>query len=411
MTTSETPAAPDVLAPAKLGPVELRNRVIKAATYEGLSHRALVTEDLVDFHVAYARGGVGMTTVAYCAVAKEGRTDRHQIHWTDEAMPGLRVLTDAVHAEGAAVSAQIGHGGPVANPKGNGAPALSPSRHFHATTLSFAQEASTADIRRITEAHGQAACRAVEAGFDAVEVHLGHNYLASSFLSPRVNHRTDAYGGSLENRARFAREIMRAVRDAVGGRIAVIAKMNMDDGVPGGFWLDEAIPVAQWLEQDGSVDALEMTAGSSLLNPMYLFKGDAPLEEFAAIMPQPIKLGVRAVGKRFLRSYPYRDAYLLEDARQIRAAVKLPMILLGGITDKPVMDLAMREGFEFVAMARALLREPDLVNRLRDDAGTPSLCIHCNKCMPTNFTGTRCVLVDRGTTRRDTWGKPAGYVA
>ncbi|MFB7086982.1 amidase family protein [Streptomyces sp. NPDC056296] len=149
MTTSETsdtpdashtPEAPDVLAPAKLGPVELRNRVIKAATYEGLSHKSLVTRDLVDFHVAYARGGVGMTTVAYCAVAKEGRTDRHQIHWTDEAMPGLRVLTDAVHAEGAAVSAQIGHGGPVANPKGNGAPALSPSRHFHATTISRAQE-------------------------------------------------------------------------------------------------------------------------------------------------------------------------------------------------------------------------------------------------------------------------------
>ncbi|NEB13453.1 NADH:flavin oxidoreductase [Streptomyces coelicoflavus] len=405
------PAAPDVLAPAKLGPVELRNRVIKAATYEGLSHKSLVTKDLVDFHVAYARGGVGMTTVAYCAVAKEGRTDRHQIHWTDEAMPGLRVLTDAVHAEGAAVSAQIGHGGPVANPKGNGAPALSPSRHFHATTLSFAKEASLDDIRRVTEAHAEAARRAVEAGFDAVEVHLGHNYLASSFLSPRVNHRTDAYGGSLTNRARLAREIMRAVHDAVGGRIAVVAKMNMDDGVPGGFWLDEAIPVAQWLEQDGTVDALEMTAGSSLLNPMYLFKGDAPLREFAEVMPQPMKLGVKMVGDRFLRSYPYRDAYLLEDARQIRAAVKLPMILLGGITGKPVMDLAMREGFEFVAMARALLREPDLVNRMREDATTPSLCIHCNKCMPTNFTGTRCVLVDRGTTRRETWGKPAGYVA
>lgn len=408
MTTTDTP---DVLAPAELGPLKLRNRVIKAATYEGLSHKSLVTQDLVDFHVAYARGGVGMTTVAYCAVSKEGRTDRHQIHWTDEAMPGLRVLTDAVHAEGAAVSAQIGHGGPVANPKGNGAPALSPSRHFHATTISWAQEASIDDLRRITEAHAEAARRAIDAGFDAVEVHLGHNYLASSFLSPKVNHRTDRYGGSLENRARFAREIMRAVHDAVGGRIAVIAKMNMDDGVPGGFWLDEAIPVAQWLEQDGTVDALEMTAGSSLLNPMYLFKGDAPLDDFSAIMPQPIKLGVKLVGKRFLRSYPYRDAYLLEDARQIRAAVKLPMILLGGITDKPAMDLAMREGFEYVAMARSLLREPDLVNRIREDATTPSLCIHCNKCMPTNFTGTRCVLVDRGTTRRETWGKPAGYVA
>lgn len=408
MTTTDTP---DVLAPARLGPLGLRNRVIKAATYEGLSHKSLVTQDLVDFHVAYARGGVGMTTVAYCAVSKEGRTDRHQIHWTDEAMPGLRVLTDAVHAEGAAVSAQVGHGGPVANPKGNGAPALSPSRHFHATTISWAQEASVDDLRRITEAHAEAARRAIDAGFDAVEVHLGHNYLASSFLSPKVNHRTDRYGGSLENRARFAREIMRAVHDAVGGRIAVIAKMNMDDGVPGGFWLDEAIPVAQWLEQDGTVDALEMTAGSSLLNPMYLFKGDAPLDDFSAIMPQPIKLGVKLVGKRFLRSYPYRDAYLLEDARQIRAAVKLPMILLGGITDKPAMDLAMREGFEYVAMARSLLREPDLVNRIREDATTPSLCIHCNKCMPTNFTGTRCVLVDRGTTRRETWGKPAGYVA
>ncbi|MFF1926054.1 NADH:flavin oxidoreductase [Streptomyces sp. NPDC058221] len=408
MTTTETP---DVLAPAQLGPVKLRNRVIKAATYEGLSHNSLVTKDLVDFHVGYARGGVGMTTVAYCAVAKEGRTDRHQVYWTDEAMPGLRVLTEAVHAEGAAVSAQIGHGGPVANPKGNGAPALSPSRHFHATTTSWAQEASVADIRRITEAHAEAARRAVRAGFDAVEVHLGHNYLASSFLSPKINHRTDAYGGSLENRARFAREIMRAVHDAVGGRTAVLAKMNMDDGVPGGFWLDEAIPVAQWLEQDGTVDALEMTAGSSLLNPMYLFKGDAPLKDFAAIMPQPIKLGVKLIGKRLLHSYPYRDAYLLEDARQIRAAVKLPMILLGGITDKPAMDLAMREGFEYVAMARALLREPDLINRVRDDATTPSLCIHCNKCMPTNFTGTRCVLVDRGTTRRETWGKPDGYVA
>ncbi|MEV6162262.1 NADH:flavin oxidoreductase [Streptomyces sp. NPDC052052] len=408
MTATEKP---DVLAPAELGPVRLRNRIIKAATYEGLSHKALVTKDLVDFHVAYARGGVGMTTVAYCAVAKEGRTDRHQIYWTDEAMPGLRVLTDAVHAEGAAVSAQIGHGGPVANPKGNGAPALSPTKHFHATSLNWAHETSVADIQRIVEAHAEAARRAIEAGFDAVEVHLGHNYLASSFLSPRINRRTDAYGGSLENRARFAREIMRAVHDAVGGRIAVIAKMNMDDGVPGGFWLDEAIPVAQWFEQDGTVDALEMTAGSSLLNPMYLFKGDAPLKEFAEIMPQPIKLGVKTVGKRFLHSYPYKDAYLLEDARQIRAAVKLPMILLGGVTGKPVMDLAMSEGFEFVAMARALLREPDLVNRLREDASTPSLCIHCNKCMPTNFTGTRCVLVDRSTPRRQNWGKANGYVA
>jgi 2,4-dienoyl-CoA reductase-like NADH-dependent reductase (Old Yellow Enzyme family) len=409
-TSAPATPVPDVLAPARLGPLRLRNRVIKAATYEGLSHRSRVTRDLVDFHVGYARGGVGMTTVAYCAVAPEGRTDRHQVQWTEEAMPGLRHLTDAVHAEGAAVSAQIGHAGAVANPKANGFPALAPTRRFQRSSMSFAQECTHDDIQRVVQAHADAAKRAIEAGFDAIEVHLGHNYLASSFLSRRINHRTDEYGGSLENRARFPRAIMRAVRDAVGDRIAIIVKMNMDDGVPGGFWLDEAIPVAEWLESDGTRDALEMTAGSSLLNPMYLFKGDAPLEEFAGVMPQPFKLGVKVVGKRLLRSYPYRDGYLLEDARQIRAAVKLPMILLGGITDRHMMDTAMAEGFGFVAMARALLREPDLINRIAADASTPSLCIHCNKCMPTNFTGTRCVLVDRTTTRRETWGRPEGYV-
>lgn len=388
-----TQPIPDVLAPAKLGPVTLRNRIIKSATYEGLSRDNKVTDALIDFHVRHAAGGVGMTTVAYCAVAPDGRTDRKQILWTEDALPGLRRLTEAVHAEGAAVSAQIGHAGPVANPKANGAPALGPSRHFHATTTSFTKAATRADLERIIKAHGHAARMAIRAGFDAVEIHLGHNYLASSFLSPRVNHRDDEYGGSLENRARLARAIAREVREAVGDRIAILAKFNMDDGVPGGFWLDEAIQVARWLEADGSLDALVLTAGSSLLNPMYLFRGDVPLREFAAIMPQPVKLGVQLVGKRFLKYYPYEDAYLLPLARQIRAAVKMPLVLLGGITGKPVMDLAMREGFEFVAMARALLREPDLINRIAKDPQTPSLCIHCNKCFTKIYGGTSCVLV------------------
>jgi len=187
-------------------------------------------------------------------------------------------------------------------------------------------------------------------------------------------------------------DIGRAVRDAVGSQLAVTAKLNMDDGVPGGFWLDESIQVAQWLEADGSVDALELTAGSSLLNPMYLFTGDAPVGEFAAQFPPPIRLALRASGNRFLRSYPYQEAYLLDRARQFRAALRLPLILLGGITRKETMDLAMAEGFAFVAMARALLREPDLVQRIQADPRTRSLCVHCNKCMPTIYRGTHCVL-------------------
>ncbi|MFC4053530.1 NADH:flavin oxidoreductase [Actinomadura syzygii] len=385
---------PDVLAPAKLGPVTLRNRVIKAATYEGLSKNSLVTDELIEFHVRHAAGGVGMTTVAYCAVAPDGRTHRKQILWTDEALPGLRKLTDAVHGEGAAVAAQIGHAGPVADPKGNRAPALAPNRRFYAAATGFTKAATQDDIERIVQGHAHAGRMAIEAGFDAVEIHLGHNYLASSFLSPKINRRKDEYGGSLENRARLSREIARAVRDAVGDRIAITAKLNMDDGVPGGFWLDEAIQVAKWLEADGSLDALELTAGSSLLNPMYLFKGDAPRRDFAAAMPQPVRLGIKLVGRWFLREYPYEDLYLLKDARQVRAAVKMPLILLGGVTDKQGMDTAMAEGFQFVAMARALLRESDLINRIKDEPDTESLCIHCNKCMTAIYGGTRCVLVE-----------------
>ncbi|GAA1632993.1 NADH:flavin oxidoreductase [Nonomuraea maheshkhaliensis] len=382
----------DVFQQARLGPLTLRNRIIKAATFEGMARNALVGDDLIAFHRAHAAGGAAMTTVAYCAVAPEGRTQRHQLWMRQEALPGLRRLTDAVHAEGAAVSAQLGHAGPVANSRSTRLPALAPSARVNPQAMAMTRRATVADIERITAAHATAAELAVRAGFDAVEIHLGHNYFASSFLSPRLNRRRDAYGGSLANRAKVALGAARAVRDAVGDRVAVLAKLNMEDGVRGGLGIEESLEVARRLERDGSVDALELTCGSSLLNPMYLFRGEAPLREFAATFRQPMRLGVELTGGRFIRAYPYQEAYLLDSARRFRAALKLPLILLGGISQRATMDLAMAEGFEFVAMARALLREPDLVNRLRADPATRSLCVHCNKCMPTIFTGTRCVL-------------------
>lgn len=383
---------PDVFTPARLGPVQLRNRVIKAATFEGRTPDALVTDELIEYHRAPAAGGVGMSTVAYCAVSPEGRTDRHQIWMRPEAVPGLRRLTDAIHAEGAAASAQLGHAGPVANAASNRLPAIAPGRLFSPLGMARTHRPDDTDLRRIIEAHGNAARLAIEAGFDAVELHFGHNYLTSSFLSPLLNRRTDGWGGPLVNRARLAREIARTVREAVGDRIAVTAKLGMDDGVPGGLRLEESLQVGRWLEDDGALDAIQLTEGSSLLNPMYLFRGEAPRREFARAFPQPLGWGIRVGGRAFLREYPYREAYLLEDARQFREELSMPLILLGGITEKATMDLAMAEGFEFVAMARALLRQPDLVNRIQKDEATRSLCTHCNKCMPTIYTGARCVL-------------------
>jgi len=391
-------SAPDVFSPAKLGPITLRNRTIKAATFEGRTPNALVTDDLIAFHRAMAAGGVGMTTVAYCAVSPGGRTDGKQVWMRPEAVPGLQRLTAAVHAEGAAISAQIGHAGPVADARSNKARALAPVRFFNPIAMRFAKHADINDINDVIAAHALAARFAIDSGFDAVEIHLGHNYLASSFLSPLVNRRTDEFGGSLENRAKVARGIVLAVRREVErlgpAPIAVTAKLNMADGVRGGISIEESLQTAKWLQDDGGLDALELTAGSSLLNPMYLFRGDAPLKEFAATFSPPLRWGMLMTGKKFLREYPYRDTYLLRDAQQFRNELTLPLILLGGITNRESMDLAMAEGFDFVAMGRALLAEPDLINRIKTDGdahSVKSVCTHCNKCMPTIYSRTVCV--------------------
>jgi len=382
-----------VFGSARLGPITLKNRIIKAATFEGRSPRGVVTDDLIAFHRRVAAGGAAMTTVAYLAVSPDGRTDRHCVVLGDEAVPGLRRLTEAVHADGAAVAAQIGHAGPVANARSNRSPSIGPSRRMSAGGT-VTRAVSVDDIARITDDYRRGAANAAGAGFDCVEVHIGHNYLLSAFLSPRLNRRTDQWGGSLVNRARFPRQVVLAVREAVGNDVAVTAKLNMADGVPGGFWLEESVEFARMLEEDGAIDALELTGGSSLSNPMYLFRGEVPLREFAATQPALLRIGLRAVGSRFLREYPFEEAYFLPYARQFLAALSMPLVLLGGVDRLDTVEGAVAEGFSFVAMARALLREPDLVSRWEKGVADDGLCIHCNKCMPTIYSGTRCVLVE-----------------
>lgn len=378
----------------ELGPLTLRNRVVKAATFEGYSPGGAVTDDLVEFHRRVAAGGAALTTVAYLSVAPEGRTDDGCIVVVPSAVAGLRRITDAVHAEGGAAAAQIGHAGPVANAASNKAQAIAPGRFFNPLGMRRTRAATEYDIARITSDYRRSARLCVDAGFDSLEIHLGHNYLLSSFLSPMLNRRKDAWGGALEHRARFAREVAIAVRDAVGSAVAVTAKLNMEDGYRGGFGIDESVQVARWLEADGALDALELTGGSSLMNPMFLFKGDAPTPEFAATLPWHLRAGFRLFGKGFLRSYPYEEAYFLADALRFREAVRMPLVLLGGISRLDTAQKGIDAGFEFVAMGRALLHDPDLINDWRAGVSDASGCIHCNRCMPTIYTGTRCPLVD-----------------
>ena len=376
-------AAPDVFAPATLGPVALRNRVVKAATFEARSPDGLVTDELIDYHLAPARGGVGLTTVAYLAVAAEGPTGAGGIVVGSHSAPGLARLAETVHATGAKVSGQLGHAGPVANGRSNGVHALAASRMPSPLSMQMVRSATEDDLARITAAYAEAARVLVDCGFDALEIHMAHSYLISSFLAPGLNRRSDRWGGSLVHRARLGRQVAHAVREAVDGRAAVYAKVSLSDGFKGGVDADEGLTYAQLLESDGTLDALQMTGGSSLRNPMYLFRGDAPVKEFARAMPKPLSWALRVTGPAFLKSYPFREGYFLDKARVWRRELSMPLMLLGGINERATMEQAMADGFDFVAMARALLREPDLVDRLAKAEVDGGLCSHGNQCRPT----------------------------
>jgi 2,4-dienoyl-CoA reductase-like NADH-dependent reductase (Old Yellow Enzyme family) len=392
MTTSAPKVRP--FEPATLGALRVRNRIIKAATFEGRMPRGQVSPELVEFHRRVASGGVGLTTVAYCAVSKNGRVSPDCLVFTDDITEDLRKLTDAVHDGGAAVAAQLGHAGLVAQGHSRRRPSTAPSTRFSPAARGIVHGASVAELDDIVEQFARSAQVAASSGFDAIEVHLGHNYLLSSFLSPNLNKRTDEYGGSIENRLRFPRRVIAAVRRSVPASMAVWAKFNMSDGVDNGLWLDESIPMAQALESDGDLDALELTGGSSLLNGMYFFRGTVPLREFAAAQPPLVGLGVRLFGRRILPEYPFEEAFFLEFARQFRATLQMPLIYLGGVNTVDTIHSVLDEGFAFVAMARALLRDPELPNKLAEGSATAGLCVHCNKCMATIYSGTHCVLAE-----------------
>jgi 2,4-dienoyl-CoA reductase-like NADH-dependent reductase (Old Yellow Enzyme family) len=249
------------------------------------------------------------------------------------------------------------------------------------------------DIARVVDDFGDAARLAVAAGFDALELHLGHGYLLSQFLSPALNRRRDRFGGELENRLRLPLAVVRRVRDTVGAGVAVLAKTNLRDGFRGGLELPDAIDVVRRLEADG-IDAVVLSGGVTSRTPFYLFRGRRPLREMIAVEKSALqRLVLRALGPSVIREYPFEPLFFLPLAREVRRAVHLPLVLLGGALSLDDLDTAMRENFEFVAMGRALIADPDLVDRLQRGAATRSRCTSCNACVAEmDRGGVRCVL-------------------
>ncbi len=375
-----------LFTPVTLGPLTLRNRSIRSAAFESMCPGNVPSPQLLDYHRSVAAGGVGMTTVAYAAVTRSGLSFDRQLWMRPEIVLGLRELTDAVHAEGAAASIQLGHCGNMSHKSICGCLPVGASSGFNLYSPTFVRGLRADELPEMAKAYGRSVCLAREAGFDAVEIHAGHGYLISQFLSPSTNHRKDEFGGTLANRMRFMEMVMEEVMKAAGNDMAVLVKMNMRDGFRGGMELDESLQVARKLQELGA-HALVLSGGFVSKAPMYVMRGEMPIRTMTHYMTcWWLKYGVRLVGKYMISSVPFREAYFLEDALKFREALDIPLVYVGGLVSRQKIEEVLNHGFEAVQMGRALLNEPDFVNRMRREENARCNCRHSNYCIARMYT-------------------------
>lgn len=375
-----------LFTPVTLGPLTLRNRSIRSAAFESMCPGNVPSSQLLDYHRSVAAGGVGMTTVAYAAVTRSGLSFDRQLWMRPEIVPGLRELTDAVHAEGAAASIQLGHCGNMSHKSICGCLPVGASSGFNLYSPTFVRGLRADELPEMAKAYGRSVCLAREAGFDAVEIHAGHGYLISQFLSPSTNHRKDEFGGTLANRMRFMEMVMEEVMKAAGNDMAVLVKMNMRDGFRGGMELDESLQVVRKLQELGA-HALVLSGGFVSKAPMYVMRGEMPIRTMTHYMTcWWLKYGVRLVGKYMIPSVPFREAYFLEDALKFREVLDIPLVYVGGLVSRQKIEEVLNHGFEAVQMGRALLNEPDFVNRMRREENARCNCRHSNYCIARMYT-------------------------
>lgn len=367
---------------ASIGPITLRNRTIRSAAFESMCPGNAPSQQLLDYHRSVAAGGVGMTTVAYAAVAQSGLSFDRQLWMRKEIVPGLRKLTDSVHKEGAAASIQLGHCGNMSHKKICGETPVGASSGFNLYSPTFVRGLRKDELRLMAKAYGNAVRLARESGFDAVEIHAGHGYLISQFLSPYTNHRKDEYGGSLDNRMRFMDEVMAEVMKAAGNDMAVLVKVNMRDGFKGGMDIEESLQVAHRLVNDGA-QALVLSGGFVSKAPMYVMRGAMPIKAMTHYMDcWWLKWGVRMAGHLMIPTVPFKEAYFLDDAMLFRKEIKnIPLVYVGGLISREKIEDVLDKGFEFVQMGRALLNEPGFVNRMKLNVNARCTCKHSNYCI------------------------------
>ncbi|MCY4046285.1 MAG: NADH:flavin oxidoreductase [Cellvibrionales bacterium] len=373
--------------PASINSLQLKNRFIKAGTFENMTPGGMPSERLHQFHQQMAEGGIGMTTLGYCAVENNGRLHDRMMYMGEHIRDELSTLIQSLHQAGTKVSGQMGHGGgfsqntalTIKRPKGPnfGINALGiPKGMF------FCDAMNKKDIDSFIRAYKDAALFMKSVGFDCLEIHFGHGYGLCQFLSPKTNKRNDEFGGSLSNRMRLPLKVLSAVRAAVGDDFPLLAKVSITEGARGGIQFNETLKFCQALDKEG-IDAIIPSTGSSTMNPMLMFRGENMLphllrHEKSALMRLILKLS----GKALFKTYPYSPLYLKKYAAEIKDSVNAKLIYVGGASTVDDFTTLIDQGFDFIQLGRSLLAEPLLPNKLEHNNPIKA-CTHCNQCLGT----------------------------
>ena len=375
-----------------IGTMTLPNRMIRAASHEGLAdERGRPTERQFRFYEGFVKGGIGCIITGYAGILQSGQSAlKHMTMIDDEALiPAHRELTRKIHAAGGKIILQIAHCGRQTWSGDTGFPLVAPS----AVACRFYREIPNAitedEIHEVIAAFGTAAGHAQAAGYDGVEVHGAHGYLLSTFLSKNANKRTDQWGGSDENRFRIVKETLKQVRSVVGRDFPVLIKLNTWEKAKRGIKPAECVRYAKLVEETGCCDAIELSCGTNA-GGFTMARGKFPVGaildhmrpycEFNPWMKRTVKNLLAPVAKHFQPKF--EEGYNLETASQVKLAVSLPVITVGGMRSKYFMEQAITTGkTDFISMARPLILEPDLPNKFKSGASGKARCDNCNDCV------------------------------
>ncbi|MCR5049845.1 MAG: NADH:flavin oxidoreductase [Paludibacteraceae bacterium] len=383
-----------LFSPFQLGPITLRNRFIRSAAFENMARANKPTKELQDYHVSVAHGGVGMTTVAYCAVDLSGVSFDGQLYVQDAIIPDMKRMTDAIHAEGAKASIQLGHCGNMTHFYTCHCMPVSADNGFNLYSPTIHRRLKVAEIKSLVKKFGEAVDFARKCGFDCVEIHAGHAYLISQFLAKRTNHRHDEYGGSFENRCRFLNEVLDEVMEHAGNDMAVVVKTNMWDDCWRGVTIDEGIRIAKEIAKH-NVHGIVLSGGTVSRSPMTILSGAMPHKTLAHYMPTKsfwwlkAALNLPGVAPLMMPTSPFRELYFMDKAKIFLHALKninIPLIYVGGVQSGDNCQRIMDEGFELFQLAHVLIKDPDFVKHVQDNPHYHAGCGRSNYCVGRMYT-------------------------